>query len=198
MSDRRGRDPSSRPAWPAIWILVAVSAGVCGARAASPKSTIASGDCIGGYRQQSSIEDRTLGRSWAIFASCLHPEMPRLAFLEGGRVERPFDQNDNAGQSSALASAITSDGRRAGLQAPAARVTATSIQVELGSRVRLWRRDARTQIDLAAVALESGPTGASIRVRLRPGGVILRGIVRAPGSVELEPREASGFSGGGL
>jgi len=66
--------------------------------------------------------------------------------------------------------------------------------VRAGSPVRLWLSSPVARIALAGMALENGASGATIRVRVMPGGKVLDGTVRAADSVELV---ASGFAGAG-
>jgi hypothetical protein len=80
---------------------------------------------------------------------------------------------------------------------PALVASAARPAVESGSRVRVWRWDGVAAIDLAGIALESGAAGARVRVRVSPGGAVLRGTVRAAGSVELEAPGSGGFAGEG-
>jgi Chaperone for flagella basal body P-ring formation len=118
-------------------------------------------NCSFGYRRQSVISDFALGQDWTVYASCAHPEGPRVAVM----VSRPV--------------------------AAAARAAAVAVgqnvlpTVRVGSSVRLWLSSPVARIELSAVALESGSAGATIRLRATPGGKVLRGTVWAAGSVEL-------------
>ena len=129
--------------------------------------------CRQGLRQQSVISDFALGRAWTVYASCAHPETPRIAIM--------VDQETAQAPSRAVGAATTG---------PASDLPA----VRMGSKVRLWLSSPVARIALSAVALENGAAGATIRVRATPGGKVLYGTVRAPDSVELV---AAGFSGVG-
>jgi hypothetical protein len=37
--------------------------------------------CRQGYRQSSVIRDFALGQEWTVYASCVHPETPRIAIM---------------------------------------------------------------------------------------------------------------------
>jgi len=128
--------------------------------------------CSAGYRQQSVISDFTLGRAWTVYASCNHPETPRIAIMVDPRA-------------APAPSAVAGDARGA-LSSPPL--------VRMGSKVRLWLSSPVARIALSGTALENGAAGATIRVRVMPGGRVLDGTVRAADSVELIP---AGFSGVG-
>jgi hypothetical protein len=129
--------------------------------------------CSAGYRRQSVISDFTLGRAWTVYASCSHPETPRIAVM----VEKnaPLAQSSAAGADSL------------------GTVSKPPI-VRMGSTVRLWLSTPVARIALSGKALENGAVGATIRVRVMPGGKVLEGTVRTADSVELIP---AGFSGVG-
>ena len=135
----------------------------------------ASENCRQGYRQLSVISDFALGREWAVYSSCTHPEQPGVAILVGQSSDRPPSSDRAVLNTSA-----------AGSESP------SQLMVRVGSPVRLWLRSSTARIELSAVALESGAAGATIRVRVAPRGRVLYGTVRAAGSVELL---AAGFSG---
>jgi hypothetical protein len=147
------------------------------APAATPVPAEASG-CRDGYRRLGALRDFALGNAWTVYANCAHPEMPRLAVADGGQSESGWPEPAFPARSRA---------------APAAAAPV----VAAGAQVRLWKRDGVAAIDLQGAALESGAAGARIRVRVAPGGKVLRGTVRGPGSVELDARAVPGFSGEG-
>jgi hypothetical protein len=67
----------------------------------------------------------------------------------------------------------------------AAREDADAVPVvREGSGVQLWR-DGRVRIHLSGIAMESARLNHPVRVRTPAQGVILWGLVRGPGSVEL-------------
>jgi hypothetical protein len=155
-----------------------------------PASAAGVSGCDRGYRRQGAIFDYALRREWAVYASCAHPEAPRVAVA----LDRNDDRNEGRNESRAGA-----PGRGAAAESAAFAPPPPPV-VRSGARVRLWRRSATASVELAATALEDGAAGAAIRVRTADGGAILRGRVRAPGSVELEaggPGFESGFQGGG-
>ncbi|MGC2619144.1 MAG: flagella basal body P-ring formation protein FlgA [Acidobacteriaceae bacterium] len=59
--------------------------------------------------------------------------------------------------------------------------------VHAGTRVMLTRLTPGTAIQLVGTALDQGRAGQSVRVRAGLHGATLRGIVRGPGLVELDP-----------
>jgi len=145
--------------------------------------------------------DFTLGRGWLIYANCDHPEMPRQAVADGeqarlppGVVARPQAFRDiPKTPGTVLADPILNP-----VVNPVVNpVSAPAPAVAAGARVRVWKRDAAAAIDLAGVALESGRVGAEVRVRIDPGGKVLRGTVRGAGSVELAVPDTAGFRGEG-
>jgi len=164
--------------------------------------------CQRGYRQQSVLSDFALGRVWAVYSSCAHPEAPRLAVIldrsssdrqvpdrpapdrtapDRTALDRPVTDRAAAAAPSLASSAASYRGVQAGpsLEPPLVRA---------GSPVRLWLSSPVARIALAGMALENGASGATIRVRVMPGGKVLDGTVRAADSVELV---ASGFAGAG-
>jgi len=142
--------------------------------------------CRQGYRQQSVISDFALGRVWAVYSSCAHPEAPRTAVLIEGTAAAVPDRTatDRIG-GEALAPAAH---RAEAESRPAPPL------VHSGSPVRLWLSSPVARIALAGLALENGAAGATIRVRVMPGGKVLDGTVRAADSVELI---AAGFDRAG-
>lgn len=62
--------------------------------------------------------------------------------------------------------------------------------VRPGSHITLWRDDGEAHVRLAGIAIAGGHLNGEIPVRLILGGSesrVLRGWIRGPGSVELEP-----------
>jgi hypothetical protein len=160
--------------------------------------------CRQGYRLQNIRTDYALGNSWAILANCIHPEMPRLAVaIDVHGVERhaeanlPRDWQSFAAQGEFAAQGglarVALKGGTTLVKPSDARAVLPPPAVQAGGNVRLRRDDQSAHVDLAGIALESGRTGDSIRVRVMPGGIPLRGIVRAPGWVELQAAGVQGF-----
>jgi len=147
--------------------------------------------CEDGYRRAGALRDFALGRGWTVYADCAHPERPRVAVAASG--PRPTASGESAGLRA------LEEARRAvepsGSLVPAE--AAPRPDVEPGSSVRLWRRDGVAAVELAGKALESGSVGSRIRVKAAQGGAVLRGTVRAAGSVELDPPGSGGFRGDG-
>jgi hypothetical protein len=128
--------------------------------------------CRQRYRQQSVISDFTLGREWTVYARCAHPESPRVAIMIEPATGAPAQGAEEAALGSAPAAPL----------------------VRMGNPVRLWLSSPVARIALSGIALENGAAGATIRVRVMPGGKVLNGTVRAPDSVELV---AAGFDRAG-
>ncbi len=157
-------------------------------------------ECPDGYRRLGALHDFALGKAWTIYANCAHPEMPRLAVAEGGRTVLPRAVAGGEGGKSSPSEAEWPAEPRilAGRQKEDGAFNQTPApEVAAGAQVRLWKRDGVVAIDLPGTALESGSTGARIRVRVAPAGKVLRGTVRGPASVELDPRAVPGFLGEG-
>jgi hypothetical protein len=190
-AERRGRR----------WLAAALLAA-----AAAPSAACAAedgGGCSGGYRRSGELRDFTPGRSWVVLVNCAHPEMPAVAVgpianpiadpgggpKPGAPIAAGAARNPPEGNPPREPAGVAAAPGSAGF-APAARA------VREGDRVRLWRRNSVARIDLAGVALGGGAAGAAVRVRVAPGGAVLRGTVRGPGSVELDRWQGSGFSGG--
>jgi hypothetical protein len=187
-------------------------------------ATVAPSPCRDGYRRTGLLRDFELGRGWAIFTNCAHPEMPQVAVITGadgldsgagGEIARLQPSGLAASPVGSVSARLThifpaisrkdaetTDPAPRSMRpaesgfGPSAMATAPPT-VEAGGRVRVWRRDGVVSIDLAGVALDRGSAGAGIRVRVSPGGVVLRGTVRGPASVELDVNARSGFAGEG-
>jgi hypothetical protein len=152
----------------AMALLIMANSQFC--QSAMLKSATDTDGCRNGYRQQSIIRDFALRQDWLVFASCAHPEMPRVAVAVNSP-PRPFTDQSVS---------------------PAA-----TLVIRSGARVRLWRQDPVTRINLSGVALDAGTAGAIIRVRVGPNAFVLRGTVRSADSVELEAANGTGFVGAG-
>jgi hypothetical protein len=159
------------------------------------------GERCHGYRKQGIRADYATGLSWAIYSSCIHPEAPwvavplHMSYSKTNLLETNRDQHSTVASSEITSSdtGIILPEIRAAAPAPAR----DPVTVRTGDRVRLWSRSAMAHVELDAVALENGALGTTIRLRTMPGAPVLRGTVRAEGSVELEPPGfAPKFSGG--
>jgi hypothetical protein len=123
-----------------------------------------------GYRVTSVRWDPLLRHGWAMVARCGHPEWPEVALPT---------------RLSSLA--LKLEGGTASIG-----VVDVPLVVRAGDTVRLWRRENKLRIEVAAVAEESGGLGKSIRVRLVRAGMEgqaerqMVGVVRGPADVEMQ------------
>jgi hypothetical protein len=109
------------------------------------------------------IVDAGLHRQWIIERDQAHPERPpRL-------VEVPWSASPGAGTRSRRFPAAAQPVVRAGM------------------RVTLCWQDGSAAVRLTGTALDPGRIGDAIRVRAGLHGVVLRGVVRGPARVALEP-----------
>ena len=122
-----------------------------------------------GYRVMSVRWDPVLQQGWAMVARCGHPEWPEVAL--------PTRLSSLAWK--------REEGTAIG-------VVDLPLVVRAGDAVRLWRRENELQIEVAAIAEESGGVGKSIWVRLVHAGMEgqverqMVGIVRGPADVEMQ------------
>jgi hypothetical protein len=122
-----------------------------------------------GYQVIRIERDPLLRRSWGIVGSCGHPEWSTIA----------LPVSESAAEVSRKISAST-------VNAP--------VLVRAGETVRLWRREAVLQIEMAGVAEQNGALGATVRVRLARGSTEeplvaeeFSGVVRGRLDVEMKP-----------
>jgi hypothetical protein len=126
-----------------------------------------------GFRMVKIQSDPVLGRSWAMIASCDHPEWPAFAIpTTGKRSPGPPQQGESPW--------------REGTKAPLVRA---------GDVVRLWRRENLLEIEVAGISEDSGGLGKTIRVRLlrrntddQSPPAEFFGVVRGQSNVEIELR----------
>lgn len=125
-----------------------------------------------GYRVASVRWDSLQQQSWAVIASCDHPERPLVTML----MDLPL--------------------RAVPPHVILARAYAVVPVVRAGDLVRLWKIDHDAHIEMVATSEENGAVGARVRVRLATstfgdGQVTQRmyfaGIVRGPADVEMAP-----------
>ena len=123
----------------------------------------------GGYRVVRVESDPLLRRSWAMVASCAHPDWSML--LLPVSVAQPLK---------------LTKARQAGPELP--------IVVHAGDPVRLWRREALLQVQTAGICKQNGRLGEIVRVRLfqRHNDNLtppeeLTGVVQGPSDVEMRP-----------
>jgi hypothetical protein len=117
------------------------------------------------------VIDWGLHRQYLIERDCAHPERPATL------AEVPWSD------------AAAERARVQGHANPPALATLEHLPwlVHAGMSVTVVGQIAETGVHLVGMALEQGHAGDSIRVRTGLHGAILRGIVRGPGLVELEP-----------
>jgi hypothetical protein len=124
-----------------------------------------------GYRVVKIQSDPILGKSWAMIASCGHPEWPARA----------------------LPTTVTSQGRAPGAVELLLAKSAKAVPVvRAGDVVRVWRQESLLRIEVAGVSEENGDLGQTIRVRLlrrnnddQSVQEQFSGIVRGPSNVEI-------------
>jgi hypothetical protein len=122
---------------------------------------------LGACGAGNTVRDFGLHLQWVVERDCQHPERPATL------MEVPWS-TDNLVPAGGNRSAVGA----APLPAP---------EVRSGMRVRLGRTDAKADIDLYGMALETARLGEKVRVKAGLSGAVLEGIVRGPGLVELEP-----------
>jgi hypothetical protein len=136
---------------------------------AGTPSDVQSGSNENGYKVVRTLSDPLLGRTWAMIANCNHPEWAALAFP--------------VFRSSPLY-----------VSKPQTHVPLLPVVVHAGDPVRLWRREALLQIEVAGLSEQNGRVGQTVRVRLSNGNndspsapEEFTGIVEAPADVEMNP-----------
>jgi Chaperone for flagella basal body P-ring formation len=128
-----------------------------------------------GYRVAKVHWDPLLNQRWAIIASCGHPDRPSIAM--------PLTDLAPQTEVSPLGNHV---GSSPWMQSPFPIIHA-------GDLVQLQIQNNDIRIEVAGRAEENGAIGNKVRVRLLHTGFdtnqeqTLRGIVRGPGHVEIEP-----------
>jgi hypothetical protein len=117
------------------------------------------------------VIDWALHRQYLVERDCAHPERPAML------AEVPWSDTT---------------AERARVQGHANSPAMATLEhlpwlVHARMRVTLVGQTAETGVHLVGMALEQGHAGDEIRVRAGLHGTILRGVVRGPGLVELEP-----------
>lgn len=143
------------------------------------------------YRRRDVRFDAALGEVWALVEECGHPERPLRALPL--RLSR--DQLLAMHLPAALGANLTSAQTSGSYPSPAGYAGAQLVAlveppiVHAGDTVRLWQRGGAVQMELAAKAEQAGRSGDEIWLRSDAGGFTqrMRGVVRAPGSVEMLP-----------
>lgn len=119
------------------------------------------------------VRDWALHQQWLVERDCIHPERPsRLLKVQWTSPER--------GRASPQA-----DSARTGLEIHAG----VGPVIRPGMRVILSRSNREAEIHLGGVALQAGRLGETILVKAGLSATALRGTVRGPGLVELEPEK---------
>lgn len=155
-----------------VMSLLSMTLSIAGQCSKSGTQTVIQGAGIPtGYEVTAIREDRLMNRSWAVLISCEHPGYPAaLLPLNDSLSSKPLHK-------------------------------AAQPVIHAGEAIVLFRRANSLHMELAAIAEESGAIGSRIRVHLQPlvhGGPnaetafsaappTLRGLVRGPHQVELEP-----------
>ena len=128
---------------------------------------------MSGYRVSALRWDPLLRQSWAVVASCDHPErLPRMLLTDMPAPHTP-----------------------AHFTLAAARSYAVLPIVRAGDVVRLWRRDRFAHIEMLGTSEENGGVGSRVRIRLPASRDLdgqvgptqyLAGVVRGTADVEME------------
>jgi hypothetical protein len=139
-------------------------------QAAEPLATVQQRAESRGYRVREVRWDPVLQQRWAVLQSVAHPELPFLAELTDSGVDVP-----------AVATAVVN-------VAPVFKVT--ELAVRSGDRVVLWSAEQNVRMQMGAVAEGNAAVGDRISLRVTgvngDSGWRVSGIVRGPGSVEME------------
>jgi hypothetical protein len=147
------------------------------ARAAEPLAVVQQRAERLGYRVRGVRWDPVLQQRWAVLENVAHPELPLLAELTDGGGNAP-----------------------AGAAAPAVNAVPVyavfkpaELAVRSGDRVVLWSTEKNLRMEMGAVAEGNAAVGERVSLRVTGAGVNgdagwrASGIVRGPGSVEMEP-----------
>jgi len=131
-----------------------------GTRAAKFVGMLTLAVSAGAARLPDRIVDLGLHRQWLIERDRAHPERPaRLVEVPWKSAAGPLPQ--------------------ANREAPPA--------VRTGMKVTLWRLESNSEVRLSGTALGDARVGETVPVRAGLHGAVLRGVVRGPGLVELDP-----------
>jgi hypothetical protein len=133
-----------------------------------------SGYQLRGYQLRGYRWDAVLGRRWAVFEDAGHPERPLVSEI---------DPNGAAGD-------VAPGPAKAAAAVPVLQVAV--LVVRSGDVVTLWQDDGNVRMQLAAVVEGNGALGQRVQLRVTGAGIFgntgwrAEGIVRGPGSVEME------------
>jgi hypothetical protein len=167
-----------------VWFVAALFgigwtlAWVSGLRAATPDSVdaIAQRAESRGYRVRGVRWDPVLQQRWVVLENIAHPERPLFAELTG-----------DGGPAPGATSATLVAANQTLFLKP------SDVAVRSGDRVLLWSAEPNMRMQMGAVAEASAAVGDRIPLRVTGAGLNgdagwrVFGVVRAPGSVELEP-----------
>ena len=143
-----------------------------GVQAAQPLAVVQQRAETRGYRIREIRWDPVLQQRWAILQNAAHPELPLLAELTDAGADVPASDAP------------------VGSRAPVFKVT--ELAVRSGDRVILWSAEQNVRMQMGAVAEGNAAVGDRIQLRVTGAGVNgdsgwrVSGIVRGPGSVEME------------
>lgn len=118
------------------------------------------------------VRDWGLHREWRVERDQAHPERPEHL------VEIPWSTPVRATGNADVAKVRSRPATAGEQHAPVVRA---------GTRVTVWRRGEKAEVQMTGTALEGGSVGETILVRAGLRNAALRGIVRGPASVELVP-----------
>lgn len=144
-------------------------------RAAQPLAVVQQRALTRGYRVREVRWDPVLQQRWAILQSVAHPELPLVAQLTDDGLAGP-------GARPASAPVVN--------VAPVFKVA--ELAVRYGDHVVLWSSDQNVRMQMDAIAEGSAAVGGRIQLRVTGAGMngdsgwLAAGIVRGPGSVEME------------
>jgi hypothetical protein len=140
-------------------------------QAAEPLAVVQQRAETRGYRVREVRWDPVLQQRWAVLQSVAHPELPLLSELTDSGVDVPA---------------------AAGLVNGAPVFKVTELAVRSGDRVILWSAEQNVRMQMGAIAEGNAAVGDRISLRVTGAGVNgdsgwrVSGIVRGPGSVEME------------
>lgn len=140
--------------------------------AVGPLATVQQRAEMRGYRVREVRWDPVLHQRWAVLESVAHPELPLLSEPAESGADGPAE----------VTTAVNG--------VPVFKVA--ELAVRPGDRVILWGSEKNMRMQMGAIAEGNGTVGDRIQLRVTGAGVNgdtgwrVSGIVRGPGSVELE------------
>ncbi len=162
--------------------LAGVMALLAGSSCAAQRARDASLDALRaraedrGYRVREVRWDPVLRQRWAVLESVDHPERPYRAEL-----------------TETSAAQVEAESQRAAEALSGSTLTpAAAMVIHAGDQVTVWRSEPNLRMQMAAVADGNAAVGDRVTLRVKGAGVNgeagfpVTGIVRGPGSVEME------------